>query len=339
MLGLIVIVVAAAVAVRDATLRPGTTRYRHRARNVGTRRRHPARARASHGQEHSPRRIELLPGQVVDVDVDVGARLEGQVIARLDNAEQKAAAVGAGSQLASAQLLGLRAEKAFMDILQAQRAKTCFRDARSGRAARRQGRRCAARLLHTETEIARRAAALSLAQRLVARRLIRAPMAGVVLERNVAAGESLPASPPGPPLFVIGSDPAWRWRSTNATPAGSCPARRCSPPRPTGRTIFRDDSRGDFGARRHRGARGPTWSCWTSPIPTGRCVRACRRPWIFPCHRPRRAGGAERRATPTPAGIGGAANGATKLALVADERGRPGRSPSQSVSRTKSSRK
>ena len=63
-------------------------------------------------------------------------------------------------------------------------------------------------LLHTETEIARRTAALSLAQKLLARRVIRAPMDGVVLERNVEPGESIPASPPGPPLFVIGADPA-----------------------------------------------------------------------------------------------------------------------------------
>ena len=192
-------------------LRPGTTRLRHRARNVGTRRRHPARARASHGQEHSPRRIEPARTGGRRRRRRGRACLEGQVIARLDNAEQKAAAVGAGSQLASAQLLGLRAEKAFMDILQAQRAE--------GRASEMpdpdellEGKAGDAQLelLHTETEIARRAAALSLAQRLVARRLIRAPMAGVVLERNVAAGESLPASPPGPPLFVIGSigDPA-----------------------------------------------------------------------------------------------------------------------------------
>ena len=63
-------------------------------------------------------------------------------------------------------------------------------------------------LLHTETEIARRTAALSLARKLLARRVIRAPMDGIVLERNIEPGESIPASPPGPPLFVIGADPA-----------------------------------------------------------------------------------------------------------------------------------
>ena len=62
-------------------------------------------------------------------------------------------------------------------------------------------------LLHTETEIARRTAALSLAHKLLARRVIRAPMDGIILERNVEPGESIPASPPGPPLFVIGADP------------------------------------------------------------------------------------------------------------------------------------
>ena len=55
---------------------------------------------------------------MVAVDAVVGARVtKGQVIARLDDAEQRAAAVGARAQLASAELLGLRAEKAFLDIL------------------------------------------------------------------------------------------------------------------------------------------------------------------------------------------------------------------------------
>jgi HlyD family secretion protein len=46
-----------------------------------------------------------------------------------------------------------------------------------------------------------------LTQRQVARRLIRAPVDGRIVARSVATGESIGASPPGPPLFVIGADP------------------------------------------------------------------------------------------------------------------------------------
>ena len=146
---------------------------------------------------------------MVAVDAAVGARVvKGQIIARLDDAEQRAAAVGAGAQLASAQLLGLRAEKAFLDILRSEGDEGAPRalpepdELLEGQAGEAQ-----LELLHTETEIARRTAALSLAQKLLARRVIRAPMDGVVLERSIEPGESIPASPPGPPLFVIGADP------------------------------------------------------------------------------------------------------------------------------------
>ena len=150
------------------------------------------------------------PGQVVAVDAVVGARVtKGQVIARLDDAEQRAAAVGAHAQLASAELLGLRAEKVFLDVLRANSDEGLPREPPDpeemleGKAGDAQ-----LELLHTETEIARRKAALSLARKLLARRVIRAPMDGIVLERNIEPGESIPASPPGPPLFVIGADPS-----------------------------------------------------------------------------------------------------------------------------------
>ena len=116
--------------------------------------------------------------------------------------------MGAGSQLASAQLLGLRAETAFFDILRSELDEGTLPalpdpdELLEGKAGEAQ-----LELLHTETEIARRTAALSLARRLFARRVIRAPMDGIVLERNIEPGESIPASPPGPPLFVIGADP------------------------------------------------------------------------------------------------------------------------------------
>ena len=103
----------------------------------------------------------------------------------------------------------MRAEKAFLDILRSNSDEGSPRELPDpdemleGKAGEAQ-----LELLHTETEIARRTAALSLARKLLARRVIRAPMDGIVLERNIEPGESIPASPPGPPLFVIGADPA-----------------------------------------------------------------------------------------------------------------------------------
>jgi HlyD family secretion protein len=43
---------------------------------------------------------------------------------------------------------------------------------------------------------------------LLERRIIRAPLAGVVLDRSIEPGESIAPSPPAPPLFTVGSDPS-----------------------------------------------------------------------------------------------------------------------------------
>ena len=208
-LALVVVAVAAAIAARDATHRVPPPRACETAlvtpgHVVGL-----LRATGRLTVTSTVRIGASHPGQVVAVDATVGARVsKGQIIARLDDADQRAAAVGAGAQLASAQLLELRAEKAFFDILQAGRAEGSLPELLDpdelleGKAGEAQ-----LELLHTETEVTRRNAALTLANKLLARRVIRAPMDGVVLERNVEAGESIPASPPGPPLFVIGADP------------------------------------------------------------------------------------------------------------------------------------
>ncbi len=209
-LGVVIVGVGAAIVARDATLRVPAPRACETAvvtsGHVAGLLRAPGRLTVKNtvriGSSH--------PGQVVSVDAVVGARVtKGQVIARLDDAEQRAAAVGAHAQLASAELLGLRAEKAFLDVLRANSDEGSPREPPDpeelleGKAGDAQ-----LELLHTETEIARRAAAQSLARKLLARRVIRAPMDGIVLERNIEPGESIPASPPGPPLLVIGADPA-----------------------------------------------------------------------------------------------------------------------------------
>ena len=207
--GLAAVAIGVAIAARDATHRVPAPRACDTALVTSGHVAGVLRAPGRLTVRHTVRIGSSHPGQVVAVGAAVGARVvKGQIIARLDDAEQRAAAVGAGSQLASAQLLGLRAEKAFLDILRAEgdegspRALPEPDELLEGQAGDAQ-----LELLHTETEIARRAAALSLAQKLLARRVIRAPMDGVVLERSIEAGESIPASPPGPPLFVLGADP------------------------------------------------------------------------------------------------------------------------------------
>lgn len=202
-------VIGAAVAARDVT-----------GRNPAPRACETALVTSGHivGLLRSPGRVTVTeavrvgatePGQVIAVGAAVGATVaRGQIIARLDDIEQRAAVTGAKSQLASAQLLGLRAEKAFAEILRSQLGQGSRPEMfdpdelLAGEAGDAQ-----LELLHTETEVARREAALSLARKLLARRAIRSPLDGVVLERNIEPGESIPASPPGPPLFVIGAEP------------------------------------------------------------------------------------------------------------------------------------
>jgi len=209
-LGLAVVAIGVAIAARDATHRVPPPRACETALvtsgHVAGLLRAPGRLTVKNtvrvGSSHA--------GQVVAVDAAAGARVvKGQIIARLDDAEQRAAAVGAGAQLASAELLGLRAEKAFLGILRSEGDEGVPRELpEPDELLEGQAGEAQLELLHTETEIARRTAALSLAQKLLARRVIRAPMDGIVLERNIEPGESIPASPPGPPLFVIGADPA-----------------------------------------------------------------------------------------------------------------------------------
>jgi HlyD family secretion protein len=209
-MALVMAVVGAAIVARDVTRRVPAPRACE-----------TAMVTSGHivGLLRSPGRLAVTdavrvgssePGQVIAVGVAVGASVaKGQIIARLDEVGQRAAVTGARSQLASAQLLGLRAEKAFTELLRSQIGQGALPETLDPEVLL-EGAAGDAQLevLHTETEIARRAAALSLARKVLARRLIRAPMDGVVLERNVEPGESIPASPPGPPLFVIGADPA-----------------------------------------------------------------------------------------------------------------------------------
>ena len=134
---------------------------------------------------------------------------KGQILALLDDAEQKAGLVAAGAQVTTAELGGLRAERELGQILQSLRVQGLLPETLSpddlleGAAGDAQ-----LDLLHTTAQVAKQQAALKLARTLLARRTVRAPESGVVLSRSIEPGESIPASPPGPPLFAIGSDPS-----------------------------------------------------------------------------------------------------------------------------------
>jgi HlyD family secretion protein len=150
------------------------------------------------------------PGQVVAVKVRRGERVKkGQILALLDDAEQKAGVLAAGAQVTTAELGDLRAERDLGQILGSMRRQGLLPETLSpddlldGAAGDAQ-----LKLLQTTAQAAKQHAALQLARSLLARRTIRAPASGVVLSRSVEPGESIPASPPGPPLFTIGSDPA-----------------------------------------------------------------------------------------------------------------------------------
>jgi HlyD family secretion protein len=149
------------------------------------------------------------PGLVVAVPVSVGARVsKGQVLARLDDTEQRAALAGADAQLTSAELAGIRAERELHAEIHRRQEQGLLPELPSFDEIA-EGPLGDAQLeyLHGAAQIARQEQALAAARMLVARRVVRAPIDGIVLARNIEPGETIPASPPGPPLFVIGSDP------------------------------------------------------------------------------------------------------------------------------------
>jgi RND family efflux transporter MFP subunit len=150
-----------------------------------------------------------VAGRVVEVDVAPGERVAaGQILARLDSEEQQASVASAAAQVAEAAAIEVRAQRSFGDLLDAYRAEGVvpetwppdqLLDGEVGDAQ--------LALVQAIARARRRGADLRLARSVLAQRTIRSPMAGVVLGRAIDPGESISASPPAPPLFVIGSDP------------------------------------------------------------------------------------------------------------------------------------
>jgi RND family efflux transporter MFP subunit len=152
----------------------------------------------------------VAPGQVIEIKAAVGDRIaRGQVLARLDDLEQRAAIVAAAGQVAAAEVATTRAERELLRIVDTLRRQQALPDLPADdQLADGPIGDAQLDLIAAAAQSAKQEAMLALARRLVDRRTIRAPISGVVVSRSIAAGETVEASPPGPPLFVLGSDPA-----------------------------------------------------------------------------------------------------------------------------------
>jgi HlyD family secretion protein len=150
------------------------------------------------------------PGQVVAVEVDVGDSVtRGQTMARLDDLEARAAVVDARAAVETAAIRRARAEKhvteelAALDDEGSSAGDAAPDDLLTGTAGDAQ-----LDLMSAQAEMERASSRQTLARAVLGRRSIRAPMDGVVLARSIDPGDTITSSPPGPPLFVVGSDPA-----------------------------------------------------------------------------------------------------------------------------------
>lgn len=149
----------------------------------------------------------IRAGQVTSVPARVGDTVKrGAILARLDNLEQRAAVRSADAQVAVAQVEVIRAEARLAELLPSaddlERLDDSFvipSDAAAGEAQ--------LNLMAAAARHEKQLAALNLAQGLLARQAIRAPTDGVVVARSVEPGETVMASPPGPPLFIIDPTP------------------------------------------------------------------------------------------------------------------------------------
>jgi len=139
---------------------------------------------------------QLVEGRATEVPVRVGDEVVmGQIVARFDPIAQRADLAHAESRLVAAEAEAFRAEL-LMARLQQRPPPGDDADLEEAMAL------AQVRLATAEAEIEARTAAHRLARRQLGDRVVRAPMAGVVLARMVEPGQTVGA---GAPLLVIGA--------------------------------------------------------------------------------------------------------------------------------------
>jgi len=144
-------------------------------------------------------------GQVVEVRVALGERVRrGQILARLEDLEQRGRVGVERARLDIATVENIRSERRLDELLDAAPGAIALPE--DGDLVPGPIGDAQADVLTAIEEVAREKHALAIARAGLDRRTLRAPMDGVVLERNVEPGETIAPSPPALPLFVLATD-------------------------------------------------------------------------------------------------------------------------------------
>jgi HlyD family secretion protein len=143
----------------------------------------------------------LQPAQVHSVEVRPGQRVErGQVLARLDTRRLRAAEIGAEASALAAQVGARQAQVRMAEVAYLMHHAS-DQDPRLASLAM----EAEIALVNATAEMKKQTAAWVIARAGLDGATLRSPIAGVVAERAVEAGETVAA---GVPLFVIASDPS-----------------------------------------------------------------------------------------------------------------------------------
>jgi HlyD family secretion protein len=130
-----------------------------------------------------------IQGRLAELQVEEGSRVkEGQVIARLDNADYEAQVEVARAQL----------ERAEVDLAEQQRESRLAQSmAQAGAISQDQLESALSRVRVAEAELSQSKANLALSQANLQNTFIRAPFSGVVVKKMAEVGESVAPIPPG----------------------------------------------------------------------------------------------------------------------------------------------